>query len=412
MPEPFASRPAPKIVFGPGTLGELPACAREVGGTSVFLVTDTGLIRAGHAARATALLTAAGIPVTLYDHAHENPTEADAAACCAAARAARFDCFVALGGGSSMDTAKACNFLLTNGGAMRDYHGYGKATKPMLPLIAIPTTSGTGSECQSYALVSRDDTHEKMACGDPKARARTALLDPELTATQPRSVAVLTGLDALSHALESAVTTKRNALSAPYAEAAFRHLATALERVIAGTAMLEDRGHMQLGAALAGLAIENSMLGAAHAAANPLTARHGIVHGHAVALMLPHVMRFNAADPAVAAIYARLAKLLPSPGVPVPVGPQLAEAALAPDDPTKVRPYNHGVAEDASRLIEWVAAIVARRALPPLPSAAMDFAALADDATRQWTGKFNPRPLQAADFVALYRRAFSLHVVG
>ncbi len=378
MPDAFASRPSPKIVFGPGTLGELPALVREVGGTAVFLVTDTGLIRAGHAARATALLTAAGIPVTLYDHAHENPSEADAAACAAAARAAKFDCFVALGGGSSMDTAKAANFLLTNGGAMRDYHGYGKAVKPLLPLIAIPTTAGTGSECQSYALVSRDDTHEKMACGDPKARARIALLDPELTATQPRSVAVLTGLDALSHALESAVSSKRNALSAPYAEAAFRHLTLALERVIAGAAALDDRGHMQLGAALAGLAIENSMLGAAHATANPLTARHGVVHGHAVALMLAPVMRFNSADPGAAAIYARFEKIL------------------------------RETVADAPALIAWVEAIVRRSALPPIDARPMDFAAMADDATRQWTGKFNPRPLQAADFAALYRHAFGI----
>lgn len=378
MPTPFASRPAPKLVFGPGTLGELPALVREAGGSSVFLVTDTGLMRAGHAARATALLEAAGIPVTLYDHAHENPSETDAATCAAAARAAKFDCFVALGGGSSMDTAKAANFLLTNGGAMRDYHGYGKAAKPLLPLIAIPTTAGTGSECQSYALVSRDDTHEKMACGDPKARAYAAILDPELTATQPRSVAVLTGLDALSHALESAVTSKRNALSGPYAEAAFRHLGSAIGRVLAGTATLEDRGSMQLGAALAGLAIENSMLGAAHATANPLTARHGLTHGHAVALMLPAVMRFNSADPAATAIYARLEKI------------------LRETDPA------------APSLLAWVEDTVRRAALPPFDGRAVDIAALADDATRQWTGKFNPRPLQAADFAALYRHAFGI----
>ncbi len=375
MPEPFFSRPSPKLVFGPGALKELPACVRDAGGSSVLLVTDRGLIRAGHAARATALLEAAGIPVALYDHAHENPTETDAATCRDFAREKKFDCFVALGGGSSMDTAKATNFLLTNGGAMRDYHGYGKAAKPMLPLIAIPTTAGTGSECQSYALVSRDDTHEKMACGDPKALARAAILDPELTATQPKSVAVLTGLDALAHALESAVTTKRNAISSVYSESAFRHLAAAIGNVIAGRASLDDRGHMMLGAALAGLAIENSMLGAAHATANPLTARHNVVHGHAIALMLPHVLRFNAADPATAAIYARFAALLPLSARPL----------------------------DA-----WVAELVAASALPPLDASALDFTALAADATQQWTGKFNPRPLQAADFVALYRRAFGI----
>ena len=175
----------------------------------------------------------------------------------------------------------------------------------MLPLIAIPTTAGTGSECQSYALVSRDDTHEKMACGDPKARARIAILYPDLTATQPKSVAIQTGLDALAHALESAVCTRRNPISSLYSEGAFRNISTAIGDVIAGNTTRDDRGQMQLGAALAGLAIENSMLGAAHATANPLTARHGIIHGHAVALMLPLVMRYNSADPAVNAIYAR-----------------------------------------------------------------------------------------------------------
>jgi alcohol dehydrogenase len=274
-----------------------------------------------------------------------------------------------------MDTAKACNFLLTNGGAMRDYHGYGKATKPMLPFIAIPTTSGTGSECQSYALVSRDDTHEKMACGDAKARARIAILDPELTETQPKSVAILTGLDALAHSLESAVCTKRNAISALYSEAAFRHIASAIGSVIAGRPSHDDRGHMQLGATLAGIAIENSMLGAAHASANPLTARHNVTHGHAVALMLPHVMRFNATDAAANAIYARYSAIL-------------AEAGI-----TKLP------------LIDWVAQLVAQSGFPAVNGAAQDVPALAQDATKQWTSQFNPRPLQADDFAALYRSA-------
>jgi alcohol dehydrogenase len=341
----------------------------------VFLVSDTGIAKAGHLDRARTLLEAAGIGITVYDHAHENPSEADAAACRDFAREQRFECIVALGGGSSMDTAKACNFLLTNGGAMRDYHGYGKASKPMLPLIAIPTTAGTGSECQSYALVSRDDTHEKMACGDPKARARIAILDPELTATQPRSVAIQTGLDALAHSLESAVCTRRNPISSLYSEAAFRHIAHALGRVIAGTATSDDRGRMQLGAALAGLAIENSMLGAAHATANPLTAHHGVIHGHAVALMLPHVMRFNVAEPAARAIYERYGAILRAENI------------------------------SALPLIDWVGEVVAASAIPLVNGAPHDFSVLARDAAKQWTGQFNPRPLQPDDYIALYRRA-------
>lgn len=382
MIEPFDSKPAPKLVFGPGTLRELPACVREVGAAAVFLVTDTGVARAGHLNTATRLLEAAGIPVAVFDRANENPTEADAAACCAIARALRFDCIVALGGGSSMDTAKACNFLLSNGGAMRDYHGYGKATRPMLPFIAIPTTSGTGSECQSYALVSRDDSHEKMACGDPKARARIALLDPDLTETQPRSVAVQTGLDALAHALESAVCTRRNAISSLYSEGAFRNISPAIGRVIAGQPSRDDRGHMQLGAALAGLAIENSMLGAAHACANPLTARHNVVHGHAVALMLPHVMRFNTEDSAVRAIYARYSDILKASRV------------------------------SSLPLIDWVAELVSQSTIPGINGAANDLASLAQDAARQWTGQFNPRSLQVADYVTLYRSALARHGSG
>lgn len=380
MPAPFASRPAPKLVFGPGSLRELPACVREIGGRAVLLVSDTGLAQAGHIDAARGLLESAGLPVTAYDHAHANPSETDAAACADFARGKDFDCIVALGGGSSLDTAKAANFLLTNGGRMRDYHGYGKAAKPLLPSIAIPTTAGTGSECQSYALVSRDDTHEKMACGDPTARPQVAILDAELTATMPRSVGVQTGLDALAHALEAAVCTKRNAVSALYAEGAFREIAPAIGAVVAGRVSAEDRGRMLLGAALSGLAIENSMLGAAHATANPLTARFDVVHGYAVALMLPHVLRFNASVPEAAALYARFSAVLAELGV--------SRAPLA----------------------DWVDALVAAAQIPRVPVPASAWETLAQDAARQWTGNFNPRPLQPADSVALYRRVFGHEV--
>src|SRR5439155_13420275 len=132
----------------------------------------------------------------------ENPTTRCGEECVASARSARIDALVALGGGSSLDTAKGCNFLLTNGGTMRDYWGVGKASKPMLPLLAIPTTAGTGSECQSFALISDEQTHQKMACGDPKAAAAIALLDPRLTFSQPARVTSCTGIDAIAHVVE------------------------------------------------------------------------------------------------------------------------------------------------------------------------------------------------------------------
>ena len=164
----------------------------------------------------------------------------------------------------------------------------------MLPMIAVPTTAGTGSEAQSFALISDPDTGTKMACGDKKAAFKAALLDPELTLSQPRSVACATGIDAISHALESAVTTKGTAISRDISKRAWKILANSFVPMLGAPEDIDLRGNMQAGAALAGAAIENSMLGAAHACANPLTARYGVTHGFAVALMLPHVIRFNA----------------------------------------------------------------------------------------------------------------------
>jgi len=378
MVDPFVSRSSPKLIFGNGVIKELPTAVCELGVQSVLLVTDSGIVKAGHAATVSTLLEAEGIGVTIYDNVSENPTESDAAACCAFAKEIEFDGFVALGGGSSMDTAKACNFLLTNGGRMADYHGYGTASKPLLPFIAIPTTAGTGSECQSYALVSRDGSHEKMACGDPKALARVAILDPDITDSQPRTVAVQTGVDALAHALESAVSTKRTELSNMYAEAAFRHIVRAIDDIVDNSPQGDDRGHMLLGAALSGLAIENSMLGAAHASANPLTSRHDVIHGRAVAMMLPHVMRFNAKNEASAKVYARFSNIL-----------------LELDVSSKP-------------LIEWVSDLTGRMKQLEFNADEEELQKLAEEAAEQWTGNFNPRAVSIEDFVGLYRAAFAL----
>ena len=187
---------------------------------------------------------------------------------------------------------------------MKNYLGYGKATKPMLPMIAIPTTAGTGSEAQTYALISDAETHIKMACGDPKAAFKVALLDPVLTVSQPQVVTATSGFDAIAHAVETFVTTRRNALSEFFSREAWRLLEANYERVLTHGDDLEARGAMQLGAYFAGVAIENSMLGATHACANPLTAHYGTIHGEALALLLPSVVRWN--SPAVADRYDEL----------------------------------------------------------------------------------------------------------
>ena len=196
----------------------------------------------------------------------------------------RPDGVIGLGGGSPLDCAKGINLLLTNGGAIADYKGYGHARKPLLPMIAVPTTAGTGSEAQSYAVIADSATHMKMACGDPKLAFAAAVLDPELTVSQPRAVTAAAGFDAIAHAVETAVTTRRTPISTLFAHAAFRLLDPHYDRVLADPGDVDARAAMQLGAFYAGVAIEQSMLGAAHACANPLTARHALTHGVALAI--------------------------------------------------------------------------------------------------------------------------------
>ncbi len=249
-------------------------------------------------------LRAAGLELEAFLEVHENPTTVDVEAGVQVARVLQPDLIVAIGGGSSMDCAKGINFIYSCGGKMEDYWGVGKATAEMLPMIAVPTTAGTGSEAQSFALISQAETHIKMACGDPRAACRIAILDPELTVTQPPGVTALTGVDALSHALESHVTKRRNPLSACYSRQAWQLLTQGFPVVLSQPNNVTARGEVQLGAYFAGLAIETSMLGAAHALANPLTARFGITHGQAVGLMLPSVIRFN--GPQVEVLYAEL----------------------------------------------------------------------------------------------------------
>src|SRR5262249_16180010 len=157
------------------------------------------------------------------------------------------------------------------------------------PSIGVPTTAGTGSEAQAYALISDADTHEKMACGDPKAAFRVTILDPAVTVSQPRDVAAIAGYDALSHTAQAYWTNARTPISDLLGLDGWRRLEGHYERVLEEPDDVQARGEMLLGAHEAGIAIDQSMLGATHACANPLTAEYGTTHGIAIATMLPHV---------------------------------------------------------------------------------------------------------------------------
>lgn len=352
------------VESGPGTFARLGALAGELGFRRTLLVADRGMAAAGYVARATASLEAAGIAVFPFHDFGENPDTAMVEAGRAFAAPLAADSIIGLGGGSSLDCAKGINFVVTNGGEMKDYWGYDHAAKPLLPMIGVPTTTGTGSEAQSYALISDAQTHVKMACGAPTAAFRAVILDPELAVSQPRTVLAAAGYDAISHAVETFVTSKRNPWSDCFAREAWRLLEASYERML-DRANLEAAADMQAGAYFAGAAIEASMLGATHACANPLTARYGTVHGHAIAILLPHVVRWNDQD--------RYREL--SPGLAI----RLSDMAAAAGLPRTLR--EEGAEES-------------------------DLAALAEAAGKQWTGKFNPRPFDQAGALEIYRCAF------
>ena len=325
-------------------------------------MTDDGIEKAGILERAVSALQSERIAADVFADTTPNPTTEDVDAALAVAKTnAPIDLIIGLGGGSAMDCAKGVNFLLTNGGKMEDYWGTNKATQPMLPSIGIPTTIGTGSEAQSFALIAQADTHVKMACGDKKARFGTVILDPTLTATLPRRVAAITGIDAIAHAVESYVSTRHNPMSQMFAQHAWELLDAHFE------ACLEPenataRSKMLFGAYLAGLAIENSMLGAAHACANPLTARYEVTHGIAVALMLPHVIRFNSM--VVGEIYR---ELYPDGDL----ADRITELKQIGNLPNRLRDYP----------VQYTIGTA-------------DIPTLAKEAATQWTAQFNPASCQ------------------
>jgi alcohol dehydrogenase len=376
----FGFQAATRLVVGPGTIARLGELARELGGTRALVTSDHGIMAAGHTTAGIESLQAAGITTEVFSAFTENPSSAEVEAGAAMARGFRPDLLVGLGGGSSMDCAKGINFLLSCGGKMQDYRGRGTATGPMLPSIAVPTTAGTGSETQSFAVITDSESGLKMACGDPRAAFRVAILDVNLTLTQPAVLAALTGIDALSHAVESQVCTAATPASRTFSREAWRLLAANLPGIVIDGGTVAARSAVQFGASLAGLAIEHSMLGAAHALANPLTAAHHVTHGQAVGVMLPHVVRFN--GPVCGGAYAEL----------------LTDVAIS------------ATADEAgATLADWLTGLLAAAQLKTSLRAcgidAADVPALAAAAATQWTAGFNPRAVTATDLADLYEAA-------
>ncbi len=366
-----------EVVLGAGRLAELGRHAKAHGARRILVVTDPGVEAAGHVARGLESLASEKLEAILFNGVVQNPTTKEVAAGMAVARAATIDFIVAIGGGSSMDCAKGINLLLTNDGEIADYWGVDHPTKKMLPMIAVPTTAGTGSEAQSFALICDAETRRKMACGvralpaEGGLRPRVAILDPDLTASQPIEVTKAVGIDAVAHAVETAGCNTRNDVSRAFSRHAWELLAPAFVPSLEDSADASVRAKMLLGAHLAGAAIENAMLGAAHACANPLTANYGVVHGVAVGVMLPLVIRFNAQDHG-----NPYADLVGEAEALVSMIEEMLRLAGLPNNLSQI-----GVPRD-------------------------DLPELAKLAGEEWTSKFNPRPLNEPALLELYESAY------
>lgn len=373
--------PSIRVLSGENAIDNLGELCRQFGSRRVLIVTDPGMVQAGLVERAVQSLQEALVDFFIFKDVEENPTSAHVENGVSFARENEpIDLIVGFGGGSAMDCAKGINFVLTNGGKMEDYWGFGKAEKPMLPSIGVPTTAGTGSEAQSFALIAHAETHQKMACGDLKARFRAVILDPTLLRTLPEKVAAITGIDAISHALESHVSTKSNPISRMFSREALRLLLNNFEAFASDRQNTQAGANMLLGAHWAGTAIENSMLGAAHACANPLTANFDIAHGIAVGLMLPAVILFNAevANGAYAEL-ASAAGLDCQRSAAETLAQLITEFATRHDLPTQLRAVHLSETE--------------------LPE-------LAQRAAKQWTVQFNPRKVTERELLELYEVSY------
>jgi alcohol dehydrogenase len=356
---PFDFRPRTRILFGAGEFARLGEVARELNATRCLVLADQNMVDAGHAQEAVRSLKARRMDVFAF-HDFASPatvTAVEAAREYSAPHAVNL--IVGLGDGNTLDFAKAVNVLLTNGGSIRDYWGYGNVPKPLLPMIAVPAVAGTGSEAQGSCVIFDAEAGTKMTCADPKMFFRTAVLDPRLTLLQPLAAMASSGYQALSQAVETLLSTRRTPISECFSREAWRLLDANFERALRTPDDLVAHAAMLLGAHLAGVAIEYSALGPAHACAQPLVSDFRIAPGAAIAMVLAPALEWmkEGAD----------------------LAPRLRALAEAADLPANLR--------DVS---------VSEQALPRL----------AEEAAAQWTGRYSSRHFDAQAAMEIYRAAY------
>ena len=281
------------IEFGNGTVNNVGKRAKELGGEKVLIITDKGLAQTGILERITDSLEQEGVSYLVYDEITPNPKDVDCVKAYEKFKDEQIDLLIGLGGGSSMDTAKAIGVLFTHDGELKDYYDFDKLEREITPLICIPTTSGTGSEVTSGSVITDTVTKKKEAILDIKLAPKLAIVDPELTLTLPKSITAATGMDALTHAIEAYTANVAEPISDALSLYAIELIAKHLPVAVENGKDIEARQNMLVGSMIAGMAFNNADLGAVHAMAEPLGGLYDTPHGVANSIFLPHVFEYN-----------------------------------------------------------------------------------------------------------------------
>ncbi|MCC7107179.1 MAG: iron-containing alcohol dehydrogenase [Chloroflexi bacterium] len=376
----------PLLLIGAGSHERAAEAMAGLGAKHVLVVTDPFLHGLSHTQRILADLRSAGLGVTVFDNVGREPTTEEVDGALASLRASGADAVMSIGGGSPMDTAKATAAMATHPGTIVDYAGLNKLQRARLPLVAVPTTAGTGSEVTRAAIITDTATTVKMLVNDWKLVPDVAVVDPLFTASLPPKVTADSGVDALTHAIEAYIGTRHNPTSDVLALAAVRQIRIALPRAWANGQDARAREAMMLAAHHAGLAFSNSCVAMVHAMSRPLGAYFGTAHGLSNALLLPVVMEFTA--PAVPERFRDLAGAFG-----LPVAGLSAEAA-------------------AERFVQAIAEFCRDLGVPSMTGAGIPrerilevAPQMARDALTGGSAIFNPRQATEAEIVEMYHRA-------
>jgi alcohol dehydrogenase class IV len=381
-----------RIIFAEGAAAQIGPHAARLGATRALVVSDPGVVKAGLTRPVVDSLVAAGLGADVYDQVEPDPRIEIVERALAQYTASRCDLLVAVGGGSAMDTAKACAILATNPGRLRAYEGWEKFSNPPAPLFAAPTTVGTASEVTPFLVITDPEARFKFTIGSPLAAPRIAFLDPLLVLGLPAQVTAATGMDALTHAIESYTSLLSTPITEGLALQAIRLIAGNLRAAVANSHNLQAMTAMLLGANIAGLAFSNTRLGNVHAMAHPLGAFWKIPHGVANALLLPHVMEFNAL-----AVPRRMIEIAQAMGEPVAAG-GVGTLAGATEYDAALR------AVAAVRRLERDIGIPER-----LRDLGVDRASIPDmaaDAMKSANIAINPRKTTINEIISLFERAY------